>query len=209
MSESVINSISIVFCPKAAECGVHKTWLLLENYNEQHHFKLKIEKWVDSFRQAFKELFKHVEVPKFNFVFAHGKPNEFGFETFSGKILGNNWWLDHAPYDIGIFHACSGAKVLVNNGWDEVFTDWVSYTEDLPILYGLETTDMRWNRTFTSMIGALNQMRTGNEIKFRLKEIYKSELNDLKGLPCGSGGEIMKVHLLRAHNCIISKSENI
>ena len=156
--------LSMIFCPKTKSCAVKRTWFLMSDYNENNYLKLNIDKWYSNFINAFKSVYTHQVIPNTKFVFAHGVPSKDGFESMTKEILSNIWWKNENAYNLGIFHACKGSIVLSDTKWNSIFKDWVSYNDDLPIIFGLKT-DENWKEIFKSMSLILNNFSSGKEIK--------------------------------------------
>jgi len=184
-----------VFSPReqGVSCPVYYFFGKHDENNLDYYYVLNYPPQYTSFRVAFNKSYPSRELPKRIFLLAHKVEDK------------PKWWKDEGSYTAMYAHVCKGSVDLLNT---PDFDIWVSYSDDVHIIYGKQFIDERWIGIFNSIFDELKEAKYSDQLKLKIEGIYYAELKYLKyntSIP-RAYREVMITYISEALDCMVSKN---
>jgi len=181
------NKIALLFFPRG-EKGDKDAIPIYYKYITGRHKRqfgchLFEELWSDNYRGIFGKV-ESKKIPKSIMLFAHSNDQRNGFLVNSSHVqssptIGLEWWKCDIKYDWLFAHVCNGAVILKKPDWRTVFSNWLSYNDEIWNFVGTKKGYSCWRSVFHLILKEILKSKSIKSMKEHLVAIYSNAMAEL------------------------------
>lgn len=179
-SDRVRTKLSVVFNPMSLDtdkCIIARLHSLINEIVLSGVSILIINKWFENIKSFLSS--NSCSSHSKNIFISHTLDFNLGFLTIDNKMLNDTWWNLRKPYSLGYIHACNGARVINGTKLKKVYSQWVSYDDDLPASLGIDQVDECWKEIFKSFIKVTLSAENSTTLLAEMSDIYDGYIKEL------------------------------